>query len=249
MGLKESGLRGSLRNVSVGIDAIPDSDIFQNPIYRYDYSSVGVSDETSPFDVPESLAGLNDATAEGSPIFREDQEGVAAGEYDGIDDGHNADSDSNTPTGTDAVSMAALVYVRSFDSNNCIYNYGPGSSGDTVNLNVRDDGRVLFRVNGGDFVTADSSTGLFETGQWVTVGGSLFSDGQDGEVFYNGDQVGATSGEDTPDLQNESHSIGYNRGDNDEYSDAFIADVIICDGREVESAYSEYHSEWMDILG
>ena len=28
MGLKESGLRGSLRNVSVGIDAIPDSEIF-----------------------------------------------------------------------------------------------------------------------------------------------------------------------------------------------------------------------------
>ena len=28
MGLKESGLRGSLRNVSVGIDAIPDSDIY-----------------------------------------------------------------------------------------------------------------------------------------------------------------------------------------------------------------------------
>ena len=28
MGLKESGLRGSLRNVSVGIDAIPDSDVF-----------------------------------------------------------------------------------------------------------------------------------------------------------------------------------------------------------------------------
>ena len=28
MGLKESGLRGSLRNVSVGIDAIPDSDVY-----------------------------------------------------------------------------------------------------------------------------------------------------------------------------------------------------------------------------
>ena len=28
MGLKESGLRGSLRNVSVGIDAIPDNDIY-----------------------------------------------------------------------------------------------------------------------------------------------------------------------------------------------------------------------------
>ena len=34
MGLKESGLRGSLRNVSVGIDAIPDSDLTQ-------YSSTG----------------------------------------------------------------------------------------------------------------------------------------------------------------------------------------------------------------
>ena len=31
MGLKESGLRGSLRNVSVGIDAIPDSAVFHQP--------------------------------------------------------------------------------------------------------------------------------------------------------------------------------------------------------------------------
>ena len=57
MGLKESGLRGSLRNVSVGIDAIPDDEIDQFENYQpngSDELSDFYSNDVSAFSIGES---------------------------------------------------------------------------------------------------------------------------------------------------------------------------------------------------
>ena len=55
MGLKESGLRGSLRNVSVGIDAIPDSVVNQYLGNSFSQGDSGWTDEASSADI--SLTG------------------------------------------------------------------------------------------------------------------------------------------------------------------------------------------------
>ena len=84
MGLKESGLRGSLRNVSVGIDAIPDSDI-----YQYD-----ASDKT---DVDPWVADVgDDALAVGAPTVITDEIGDKnVVDYDGVDDAHETQHTSD----------------------------------------------------------------------------------------------------------------------------------------------------------
>ena len=78
MGLKESGLRGSLRNVSVGIDAIPDSvvDDFERgdlDPYSGDLGSFGVTQTN----VPEGDFALeiDDASAE-EVIYSEPDDGL-----------------------------------------------------------------------------------------------------------------------------------------------------------------------------
>ena len=54
MGLKESGLRGSLRNVSVGIDAIPDSAIAQ-----YDATQESYADGESFSTITDQIGGAD----------------------------------------------------------------------------------------------------------------------------------------------------------------------------------------------
>ena len=61
MGLKESGLRGSLRNVSVGIDAIPDSVVTRPDSNDLDHFSGDTDDVTIQTDVS---FGENDETYE-----------------------------------------------------------------------------------------------------------------------------------------------------------------------------------------
>ena len=80
MGLKESGLRGSFRNVSVGIDAIPDTVVAQ-----YDPVTFSTGDSIWSDDV-----GDNDATLEGDlqeSIFSDGSESI---EGDGVDDAGQA---------------------------------------------------------------------------------------------------------------------------------------------------------------
>ena len=64
MGLKESGLRGSLRNVSVGIDAIPDSAIYQQPWDEGESTTVTdvIGDRNGSLDNPD---WVSDAEFEG----------------------------------------------------------------------------------------------------------------------------------------------------------------------------------------
>ena len=92
MGLKESGLRGSLRNVSVGIDAIPDSEDLHA---HYDFSEYS-SSQTSNF---EDLSGNGHDLVNGSITdVTASINGVQAGNFDGDDDGVFSNSFSAVPT-------------------------------------------------------------------------------------------------------------------------------------------------------
>ena len=76
MGLKESGLRGSLRNVSVGIDAIPDSVVLQ-----YFATEVNGGSSTWPDDVETQDMGLTGGETDATL-----SDGSESLEFDGAND-------------------------------------------------------------------------------------------------------------------------------------------------------------------
>ena len=78
MGLKESGLRGSLRNVSVGISAIPDSAIAQ-----FDPRSESVG---TPETLTDSSGNNNDATNNGIEVVSDGINGNQSFYLDGESD-------------------------------------------------------------------------------------------------------------------------------------------------------------------
>ena len=107
MGLKESGLRGSLRNVSVSIDAIPDSVVTQ-------YEFEDDSDTSTAIDsVGDNNATLSEPTYNDTIV----KVGSNALEFDGSDDELNSTSavDLVASGDTETVSFAAWVYPRDND--------------------------------------------------------------------------------------------------------------------------------------
>ena len=82
MGLKESGLRGSLRNVSVGIDAIPDTVVEQFDAR----SAFGTSDEGTTVDSWEGETGTYTVTGGSPTVIGDGINGQRMLSFDGTDD-------------------------------------------------------------------------------------------------------------------------------------------------------------------
>ena len=84
MGLKEPGLRGSLRNVSVGIDAIPDSDIYlqddwgDNKLQDRDGSGTTTHNGVEGVYRPEYIIDAGEPTAENGRINWDSDDEVKA---------------------------------------------------------------------------------------------------------------------------------------------------------------------------
>ena len=93
MGLKESGLRGSLRNVSVGIDAIPDSE------HKYLFENFSES-------IWEDSRGDNDITVNGLSEDSDAFNGVGGVTGDGSDDFGESNAPNINPTEPWAVAFS-----------------------------------------------------------------------------------------------------------------------------------------------
>ena len=120
MGLKESGLRGSLRNVSVGIAAIPDAqDLSEHYQFYLEDGTLPVSDQTD---------NNRDLDSGGFVGVSEDINGVQAGEFDGSEF-------LSGPTMTDerpSTIHAAIKYTGDLSSRSTVCNIG--DSNDPVQL-------------------------------------------------------------------------------------------------------------------
>ena len=118
MGLKESGLRGSLRNVSVGIRAIPDSDADHQ---YYLSAESGLSGSESITSITDQQ-GDNDLSGQGT--FRESGQGQEDYvELDGTDDDFTG---NRTHTGS-TYTVALVIEMRDFsDRHNVIEDGGSG---------------------------------------------------------------------------------------------------------------------------
>ena len=168
MGLKEPGLRGSLRNVSVGIDAIPDS-----VIHHYDPINFTTSqwpDEVGTSDM-DAISGLS----EDSSAF-DDNGGVSADGTDhGLTDtmgdfGQNRDTDFAISVPFNTTDNDAMLLGHDED----------GVAARTLELGVgisfhgASDGELGFRLRDSDGNTLAEYTD-----------GSTFNDGSDYHLLLN----------------------------------------------------------------
>lgn len=222
----------------LGAPVIPDSGMFQSPLYQYTVvAGLNAADGGTASNWTEQLAGAGDATAVGSPIYRSDQSGFEAVEYDGADDGHNFASDGQLPTGADPVSVAMTVYVKTLKDFNCIFSYGNSNAGGAAQLLLNSSGEVRPDLPGEGY----NSGGSFSTGNWITVGAS-FSDSQL-TGFLNGSQVVTDTPVDPLNLTDENRSLAYRANNSDFFSDIYIYDAVICAADESEQAFSDYHTD------
>ena len=211
MGLKESGLRGSLRNVSVGIDAIPDSGLLHD-----DWSdspsvtSDGLADRSTWNEL--EFQGEN---PEEDPDYdpqdsRPDWEGKEGDDWE-VDDGLLFGDSRDNVLGTDEVfSEQELTYAFDFefldttgtgDAGFGIYGddddsyTGVGFWGDTILIRINDtedEGFTLeHRDDGGSGTTIIDSTWDGNTEKHsARLDVWLEDDDQHFELYLNGNSVG-----------------------------------------------------------
>ena len=214
MGLKESGLRGSLRNVSVGIDAIPDSAIAQYPI-----------EETGGDTFSDTLGDLADFTVSSNDKFVSDSEFQDGQKLDLTNDYANTNSfwsfefDSNWSVGFtvvfDALSMDDVI----FTAGNGNDNYRVGISRDS------DAETIVWGSNvDGDFVN-NSKDNFLSTNTKLRF---LFGCHEDGttELWSNASQLTPDGNEEAFAVQDDEVVIGAARSNGDNQSSIFVDNII-----------------------
>jgi hypothetical protein len=218
------------------LSATPDTSMFQSPLYQW-YAGAG-------FDVPGDqevtswegqLASLT-ASDVGNPLYRADQAGFEAVEYDGTDDAHDVPSDGQLPTGGSPVSFAATLYAKS-TSNQVVFAYGKGSPGRTAELRLGSDGSVGVETWFGTIRARTAST--YPTDGWITVGGKI-SDGG-GAAFLNGGNKATDTG--SMDQPDQNRGIGYRAWTQGIYADYYLYDLVVSDAYESDQAFADYHNE------
>jgi hypothetical protein len=221
---------------------IPDSGMFQSPIYQFWAGSIDATDGSTGTVFPEVLEGdVSDATAVGDPTYNADFNGYASIKYDDTDDGHNWSGDSQLPTGAESFSWAVLIYYGSLPPSGSfdqIVGYGNANTNDNRNaLLVTDDTGALYHT----FQNNDLEGGTqLPTGSWLTAG--VRYDGSNRKVYLNG----SGDGNDSPgsvNVQNQDHSIGYNRTIGGEYAGAYVAEAILSSTAESDQAFADYHND------
>ena len=235
MGLKESGLRASLRNVSTGVIAIPDSENLQS---HYVASEIDASDGDPISTWPDS-SGSFDATG-GDPIYREDEIGgepaleFNSGNQDVFDTGHQ--QNTNDPR-----TMYFAVRVDG-PTNDWARWWGAQDGDNRSYLGATND-------SGYTIVYADNFTdsGSFPYGSWhihsITAGSGTV------EWFDNGSSIDSASytGQGTLDATDRIGAM-----DNDgvrDYIDGYIAEILRYDVDHDDSARSEVESYLNDKYG
>ena len=196
MGLKESGLRGSLRSVSTGVRAIPDS-VVSDADGTYWASDLDANDGDSITDWPDYSDAGNDISG-GGPVYKSD---VVNGEpvvrFDGTDDVLSESSVSNSfpftqiaifqtdnpNSGQTAIGQSDSDNIAKIGTGDSDVGYSTRNGNDfaasnelttdwKVLIGVHESSETTIRVNGNEFAgTSDS-----ETGSGISVGASRAGD-------------------------------------------------------------------------
>ena len=223
MGLKESGLRGSLRNVSVGIDAIPDSGDLH---IRYSAKEIDASEDDTITTFDELVA---DENMDGEGTFRETGiNGHPAVEVDNADQGSGSGNgfqtdltsgisppyhlfmavnypvtDAQTSDGITSVNSDGLVgAVRDGPDNELRWRGGDRDdiifSHDVepsiISIGVPSSGNTVIRVNGSQVGSDDVGVQNWDVMTWGRRYDTDATDADLGELLgYDTDKIGDES--------------------------------------------------------
>ena len=244
MGLKESGLRGSLRNVSVGIAAIPDTEMFDSPILQFwSGNGIGVSDGEFVNQWDDSLDDLT-ASAETTDdnILREDKSGEPAVEI-GDDGGFNF-TPTDFPSGNEPFSVAVLIWMDAVEDNQTIAQQGADNPDELWSFRVRDGNLQSFIF--GDSAQEGSTT--VPTGQFITAGFVYDPDkteySNDEILLLNGSVDASRDTSQNPNIDDNNHSFGWGQArDDPALKDGFVVETLYSNAPESEQAFSDYHED------
>ena len=167
MGLKEPGLRGSLRNVSVRIGAIPDSEADQKLAHRW-----LLGDDDGALDVSDSEGGADGTNNGVSPVEGDYADGVA-GEGDGSS---YIETSSLGSFGGDMTNDFAIALTIETTDNGCYF------------LGHENDDRTRLTVGIGEFVSDDRLEFYIQdsdTNSERVESDSQFNDGSKHRVVFN----------------------------------------------------------------
>ena len=247
MGLKESGLRGSLRNVSVGIDAIPDSEADQKLVHRW-----LLSEDSDPFEDSESDA---DATNNGTTQVTGDYAGGAAREGDGTDDHTNAGELSNFFTsGVVDEDHAVAFTLETTDTGRPA---GARESGTNIHWEIRvgetSSGSVSLRLIDDNINTneVESTANVTDGEKYRVVLNVIGNNVSDWEVYVNqteGSNVASDDGADLSDVASITEDFikfaTNNRGSASDHINIVIDDFCLFDDSLTSSEAQSYDNPW-----
>lgn len=225
------------------LSAIPDTSMFQSPIYQWaavDGIDVSDGEPTSSWD--DALSGLT-ASATNTPTYQSDQSGFEAVDYQSAEpDHHLFGSDGQLPTGGSPVSFAGTVYVKS-GADGALVSYGKNNADEsaTVLLRTNGDGTGYVRCETWQGSIRAASASNYNEGQWITVGGKISN--SDGAVVYiNGVNDGNdTSG--TLNQQDANRAIGRRVLGSDFNCDMYLHDLVVSSAWESDQAFADYHQD------
>jgi len=214
---------------------IPDSGMFQDPIYQWwAGDGIGVSDGSEASSWVDALSDVT-ATAVDSPTFRENHNGEPAVEYDGSNDGHDFSPDSQMPSGNEAVSAVVLFWIAGTDTS---------GRGDLLGWGNSTGGHA--GVNNDSFSFGNLGSANLEGGSvsegFHTIGFRSPANSLDIDLIGDGSQVDAGS-LDTGGFDDADHGIGYRRRTDDFFFDGYVVEVIISAAEETDQAFSDYHDD------
>ena len=231
MGLKESGLRGSLRNVSVGINAIPDSGLLHRHV-----ASAGVTEDTTVTGWDDQESDLN-LTGEATQTRDDGPNSKTVVEFDG--DGSSPDKLDGSRDTSFAEPYEFYLVARLRTANDGVFKMlnNSSTSGRNGGLIQHSDGD--WAVIGDDGaasqsgVTADTDYHIFnieiQSGQAIlrldTEGNEIVNDSDYTSAALDGITLGARPSDDWPADCDIVDQLYYDPSDGD-YSRSDVFDAL-----------------------
>lgn len=211
---------------------IPNVSMFQSPIYQW----YGSTFDSGTLEWTESLANLPNATATGTPSDGSNTSDSVA--YDGGNDYHNWNSDSQLTSGSD-ISVAVLYYTSSDSQTSYFLSYGDSSESIDFGISAGS-----YRMNGKGVRASSLSGGNHPTFQ-LDVAGYSYNNSDNTTKMYGLDNNGNFS-----EVVNES--LGFNpvdsnhkiasRFDGSSLYNGEIIEIVVSNAVESQTVFENYRS-------
>ena len=225
------GLKGSLRNVSTGVIAIPDSDLTQKAVHRY---AIIESSE----DTVEDIIGNNDGTISGGVTFEDGQGGVG---------GFVLKSDGNTGN---EVALGNLSGLNSSQSEYTItfwgktdgeidsaYAWGDSSANKFWQIQEDSPQEHAPRAGGQTLSTRPSQ----EANEWFMA--TLRFKGGEFDIWIDDDEAGTQSSSVSSTDDWDEDAFLLNRSDGERPWEGWIDDVVYVDEAVNDSDIIDHYNE------